>query len=458
MKVQMALLVPVAVAAGLVSCGRDPIRITLSPTGAATGRVGVTLSIRGSGFLPGNVIRFGRREIATHLDAQGALVGALDRSDLDMNAAHPEEMLVDVVVLDGNGGAVVSTVAPFAVRKAFHFRPASRIASLGSSVANTRLASIGKRSLALSWWIDGDLHGMTSDDDGSTWSAPALLRSSVGYSTECALEWTKSGRALLVVNRAGQLLVTASNDRCVTWRPETEVTGAMSVDTFGTYVEPSGRIHVAWTQPQGGSWVKSVFTSRSSDDGLTWSPAEFVAESQDNVSSAEVVSDGSERVMIGYEYYYGRYPYWRYFRPDSSGRAWEAVSDPDTAGLSTSVIASDGALVVCGSRMYLPYMYRATMARSTSWGGTWEKDRLGDAYGSCRSITTDGSKRTNAVVEREPNYAVLRSLDQGTSWGSESIIGDSQRADNPPLSAVSSDGTLLVVWIPGAEIYAARGE
>jgi hypothetical protein len=61
-------------------------------------------------------------------------------------------------------------------------------------------------------------------------------------------------------------------------------------------------------------------------------------------------------------------------------------------------------------------------------------------------------------MELEPNYAVVRSLDNGVTWGSESIITDSRRGDNPPLSAVSSDGRLLVIWFPEWEIHTVRGE
>ena len=135
-----------------------------------------------------------------------------------------------------------------------------------------------------------------------------------------------------------------------------------------------------------------------------------------------------------------------------------ASGDPETGGLNSSVIANDGALVVCGKRMNLPYMYRATMARTSSWGSTWEKDRFDDAYGACHSVTSDASKRMNAVMGLEPNYAVVRSLDNGVTWGSESIITDSRRGDIPPLSTVTSDGRILVIWFSGREIHSVRGE
>ena len=121
MEMKYFTVIPVVLLAAVaVSCGRVLEEISVSPIGAATGREGVTITVRGTDFQSSYVIRAGSREIVTHFDSADILSGTLTRFDLNMAVTDPEEKAIDIVVLDGPGGDIISKAAQFWIRKEFH--------------------------------------------------------------------------------------------------------------------------------------------------------------------------------------------------------------------------------------------------------------------------------------------------------------------------------------------------
>ena len=251
--------------------------------------------------------------------------------------------------------------------------------------------------------------------------------------------------------------MTFSNDQGATWGTEKELLMAGVVESFSARLDKAGQLHVAW-RPQGDSDPYRFFFSRSGNGGATWSTAELVAETEDMLTPGAIISDGAGRIMLCYEYLYGRYTWEKYFCNKTDGSGWEELSDARTAGLNSFVLMDDGSLVVGGGYMNLPYMYKAMVARTTDWGSTWSNELFANRYEYCRSLTCDGFGPLNAVMQLDSDYAVIRSLDRGLSWGNESIISDSPRSDNPPLAVIGSDGALLVFWKYESDIFMARGE
>ncbi len=127
---------------------------------------------------------------------------------------------------------------------------------------------------------------VASSPDGRTWSSPSTAACMspdiapnpypAGYQ---GAGWGKGNIAVVYMADVGyynwDVEVVVSNDGGSTWNPPVKVSDQPSANEYMPAIasDPYGNLHVFWYDNRAGTGRWALYYSRSSDGGMTWSPA-----------------------------------------------------------------------------------------------------------------------------------------------------------------------------------------
>lgn len=256
----------------------------------------------------------------------------------------------------------------------------------------------------------------------SGWSAPERLGiAHEGRLSPADVVWDSAGTLHVAysvpLNDGRGIYLVQSTDRGKTWSQQLQVFdgAANGFDLVGPpslLASGNGAIHLLWDRqsiPVGGvSGPVSLHYARSEDGGLTFGPAERVAEGP--VAWRTIAADGMGNV----------HRLWQ--RADTMTTLWDQVS-------------SDG-------------------------GRTWQTTRRLPADGGAATVTTDAAGRLH-VVEAGPG-TLGHWLWDGSRWQSEtrfrwSLASPSEGPAELPAAAVNPSGEMVVVFSGPASKGSAPG-
>lgn len=169
-------------------------------------------------------------------------------------------------------------------------RPVRPVRPYGGDSAYAATASVTVRpdGVCLMVWrqgsnsggtLDGGIYRATSSDQGRTWSASTLIASiaTVDLRYPC-VSMSRSGTTVYLSyhkavsgNAGGGVFFRASTDGGTTWSAEVRVEAQSFAASTGPVVElDNGTLVIPWYGRGGADTFHSVWTSKSTDSGVTW--------------------------------------------------------------------------------------------------------------------------------------------------------------------------------------------
>jgi len=233
-------------------------------------------------------------------------------------------------------------------------------------------------------------------------------------------------------------------------------------------VDTSGNINIVWMDCRDGFDTEDIYFSRSTDEGLTWSPSVKVNdELPGNCINPSLDVDASGNLYVAWEQEWDENVY--FSMSVDSGETWtEDVrvneDTPEHHGNPSLAADTDGNIYVTwtDARNDLADIY---FAMSTDAGSTWTTPNVKVNSPSSglqlKSHVTIGDSGWVYAVwddDRSGDDDVFFSMskDSGRTWSPDVRVNDDEQGHiNDPCVALGKDGAIYVVWEVGG-IYFAR--
>jgi sialidase-1 len=285
-----------------------------------------------------------------------------------------------------------------------------------------------------------------------TYRIPAVIRTKRG-TLLAFCEGRRDGRG-----DAGNidLLMKRSGDGGATWSGQS-VVADLGADTIGNPApvvdQKTGVIHLLLTRNPGhvrekqiiegtGDGTRTVWVSKSSDDGATWEPAprEITADTKAPGWTWYATGPGngiqlrsSGRLVVPCDHNRADGSRWSHvIFSDDHGAAWKlgGSAGPDCNECAIAQ-ATDGSLIL-NMRSYAGKSRRA-ISRSTDGGLTWSKPELDEALIEpiCQgSLIRHGRELlfSNPASQKRMNLTVKASADNGRTWRVERVVHEGPAA------------------------------
>jgi hypothetical protein len=332
--------------------------------------------------------------------------------------------------------------------------------------------------------VRADIMFQKSTDGGRTWLPTDVL---VRRGAPCAYDpdiTTDSDGSVYVVyenvypDTAGvdvaHILCTRSSDGGATWstpaRVDDESRGGIGL--IRIVADSAGNLFVAWNQLPGG--LSHVFTSVSTDKGVTWSPRVCVDNdtlTREVVHPEAFVQPGTNHYLVAAtaRRWVGDYrrPCAYLYRSTDRGQTFEPGVQLDTFNwyAGTPHVVADRDHIVCdyfgGAQSYGDSTVaeaRTFYTQADSWGRPvriTNLDSLHELYNSgTLALSRDGRVHTALMVQDTAvsHYGTYytSSSDHGVSWSDIEIVHqDTTEADFYPDIVVDMAGHAYVVWSHG---------
>jgi hypothetical protein len=255
-------------------------------------------------------------------------------------------------------------------------------------------------------------HCVRSSDGGATWSTPACIDSNLSSWARIAADTAGN---LFVAWTAGDVYSSVSTDKGMTWSPRVGVYhDTMSVGCWhaDAYVQPGTNHYlVAAVAPyRSGSMIcHGSYLYRSTDMGQTFEPGvRLDSFARDNASQPHVVAD-AQHVICDY----------------SGGRTTEA---------------------------------RTLYTQPDTWGG---QSFVGESYynGTKLAVSACGRVHTALMTKTDTSEGIFlinyaSSTDHGVTWSAQELVNDDSTASswNPDIAADSA-GHAYVVWQRAGHVW-----
>ena len=132
----------------------------------------------------------------------------------------------------------------------------------------------------------------------------------------------------------------------------------------------------------------------------------------------------------------------------NGGVSWSTPVNVNLVGSALATDALNGVLLA-GSNMYLPYMYKLTFKRSDDRGATWSSQDFADTNFTFPALAVNAYGSTDLVWTGK----FSRSFDRGATWNEVVSFTDDATADNPALAEDASGRIFIVWWSTQGAIY-----
>lgn len=298
----------------------------------------------------------------------------------------------------------------------------------------------------------GQVHAMTSRDDGATWTWPRVLLDSAIDDRDSGVIETAKGS--LIVTTFTSLAYEDSFKKATTMAEHTDkgwVSKTMPADRFARWTAAHARLNDDERKAELGQWL-----IRSIDGGKTWS-----TRTPTIVNSPH----GPIQLKDGRLLYAGK-QLWTTERKvgvcesKDDGQTWQWLAEiptrkGDTASNSYHelhcVEAADGTLIAQIRNHNEASKGETLQSESTDGGKTWSEPHSIGVWGLPSHLLRlhDGRLLMTYGHRRAPfgNQARVSS-DNGKTWGEAMILsGDGKGGDlGYPSTVELGDGTLLTVW------------
>ena len=297
----------------------------------------------------------------------------------------------------------------------------------------------------------GQVHSMTSRDDGKTWSWPrVLLDSAIDDRDSGVLETAKGSLIITTFTSLAYEPMLAKATSMAELTPKGWVTKGMSPEQFARWKAAHSRLNDAERKAELGQWL-----IRSTDGGLTWST---------RLPTIVNSPHGPIQLKDGRLLYAGK----QLWTPESKvgvceskddGLTWQWLAEiPTRKGDSAAaqyhelhaVEASNGTLIVQIRNHSEANKGWTLQTESTDGGKTWS-----EPHPICFGLPShllklrDGRLLMTYGHRRPPfgNKARL-STDNGRTWSDEMTISDDGKGGDLgyPSTVELADGSLITVW------------
>lgn len=315
--------------------------------------------------------------------------------------------------------------------------------------------------------VNDEIFFSKSTDGGATWSPAVNVSNNDGdsYYSVIAVE---AGTVYLAW-QAGEpgdwdIFFSKSTDGGATWSAAVNVSNNVGVSVNPAMVVNAGTIHIAWLDGAPGN--NEIFFSKSTDGGVTWSPAVNVSNNTAQSGNPAIALDAGTICLAWHDETPG-FPDIFFSKSTDGGATWStAVNVSESSGGSyTPAIAVDAGTIHLVWMDDTPGLADIFYSNSTDGGTTWSAPvNASNTEGSSEypDIAIDaGTIHLTWHDWTSGNYDVLysKSTDGGATWSAaENVsnnVGDSQ---NPTIAARS--GTVYLAWddwTPGAsEIFYSK--
>jgi hypothetical protein len=442
-----------AAALALSSCTAAvpmPVLSTLSPDHALSTAASFTLTVRGGNFQANSVILFNGLAKATTYVGPGELSCLIAAADMAVTASAAGGQSVPVPVYVSTPAAGYSAPQNFRIDIYPEFAAARMIAWATRAYYDTirpQIAFAGGGRLGAAWRDQESLYFSASDDAGASWTSPALLHTAPVSSYRFSLTAGRSaGQLFLAWEESSLIYLIRSADGGRTWSPRAALTDASvsRAQNPGLFVDASGALFAVYLS-QSPAWGApyAVIILKSADGGATFSPLGTVSWNTyfTGDRGPRMAADAAGVLYLVFPSDFGtRYMTDELAFSTNGGVSW---STPANVNLVASALATDAmnGLLLAGSNMYLPYMYKLTFKRSDDRGATWSPQDFADTTFTFPALVVNAYGSTDLVWTGK----FTRSFDRGATWNEVVSFTDDATADNPAL-AEDASGRIFIVW------------
>ncbi len=298
----------------------------------------------------------------------------------------------------------------------------------------------------------GQVHAMTSNDNGATWTWPRVLLDTATDDRDSGVLETAKGT--LIVSTFTSLAYEDSFKKAAAMAEHTDkgwITKAMPAERYAKWKAAHERLNDADRKAELGEWI-----IRSTDGGKSWST---------RIPTIVNSSHGPIQLKDGRLLYLGK-QLWTgdkkvgVAESKDDGATWQWLAEiPTRKGDAASnayhelhaVEAADGTIIAQIRNHNAANKGETLQTESTDGGKTWSEPHSIGVWGLPSHLLRlrDGRLLMTYGYRRKPygNQARISS-DNGKTWGEAMIIsGDGIGGDlGYPSTVELADGTLLTVW------------
>jgi len=297
---------------------------------------------------------------------------------------------------------------------------------------------------------NGEIYYKRSTDQGITWSADLRLTQDSAWSSFPSI--SSSDSTVQVVwndDRDGnnEVYYIGSTDAGAHWTPEIRLTDDTSSSVGPSISCVASYVHLVWSDQRDGTW--KVYYKRSTDSGLTWSQDIRLSDTTGWASSPSVSASGDYVHVVwndgrdGNDEIYTK-------RSTDRGITWS----PDTRLTQDPAMSLWPSIWASGTDVHTAWVDERYGNReifykhSTDEGIPWSPDTsltYGVNYSDKPSITST-DMNVHIVWNTDSDIFYKRSTDRGATWSPDLLLPDIAGVSDFPFIALSG-AMVHVVWV-----------
>jgi hypothetical protein len=431
---------------------------TLSPDHALSIAPAFTLTVTGRDFQSNSVIVFAGAAKATVFVGPGELHCPIVPADLAAAVSGAGAQTVSVPVYVSTPSAGISASLSFRIDVYPEFGAARMIAWATRAyydLIRPQIAFTGAGRLCAVWRDEESLSFSASDDAGASWTSPALLNQGPTSAYRFSLASGRTaGQLFLAWEESSLIYFIRSADGGRSWTARAALTdpGISTANNPGLFVDSSGALLAAYLSrsPAGGA-PYTVVILKSTDGGTTFAALGSIPWNTyfTGDRNPRLAADATGVLYLVFPSDFGtRYMTDELAFSTNGGVSWSTPVNVNLVGSALATDALNGVLLA-GSNMYLPYMYKLTFKRSDDRGATWSSQDFADTNFTFPALAVNAYGSTDLVWTGK----FSRSFDRGATWNEVVSFTDDATADNPALAEDASGRIFIVWWSTQGAIY-----
>jgi hypothetical protein len=446
-----------------------PVLTSLSPWAKAAHMPSFTLTVNGSDFIAGSQIIFNGTARETVFVSSEQLTCTIDTGDLttgstvsapQTSAAQNGDVSIGVTVRNPAPGGGDSEHLLFTIVNDMSFLVPFRFLYGDDDFVEPSLDTDASGVIYLVFKSisndtgDKNIYIINSFNGGESWDNSAPVYQTAGSCSNPRIAVDSQGNVNMACFTEGRLFFTRSTGDNFNWSSLAPLSSpAILPDEIfepGIAVDPDGNICTVWAQQERGGNVAVYFT-RSSDNGVSWSPAIDIFTGwtpYNSVYSPVIAVDNNSGVYVTWtakaDGGAGEHVFFNYSH--DSGANWNPIATrfplstmPDIA------IGPDGGVNLVMSSEYGPSAFDVLLYMSSDRGVNWSGGTsvTSNQWGTAPRLLIDGAGNFNLIYLHNFDFMHSRSIDGGISWSGESAIFN----DNTGLdAAVDPWGNIIIIY------------
>lgn len=286
------------------------------------------------------------------------------------------------------------------------------------------------------------------------WSKPLIAAN--GYMVHVVWYDDRNGNSEIYYKR--------STDGGINWGIDSRLTNAAGESSSPSIAVSGQNIHISWNDARDGN--REIYYKRSTDGGTNWGTDTRLTNASGESASPSLIISGSSVHIVWFDNRDGNHEIY-YKRSTDGGTTWGSdtrLTNASGESQYPSIAVSGQVLHLCWNDMrdgnYEIY-YKKSIDGGTSWG-TDTRLTNNSAYSNISSISVSGEFVHVVWGDlREPNEEIYykRSIDGGITWGADTRLTNSSGTSTIP--AINVSGSFVhFVWMDNRtgnyEIYYKR--